>query len=103
MPSSTANEIITAASNYQTNLYPLGYSGLRTGRDTLEKLSIVRTLPNAPDVYIRFLVFGCMGFLIRRCHGPGDTGSQESRAPLQPQPHSCDDLASYHRGALTIA
>ncbi len=35
---------------------------MRTGRDTLEKLSIVRTLPNAPDVNFRFLVLAVWVF-----------------------------------------
>jgi hypothetical protein len=74
-----ANETISVASNYQTSPYPAEHSDARTDQDRLELLSIVRTLPNAPDVYIRFLVVvGSMGYLIRRCHGPGFSGSQES-------------------------
>jgi hypothetical protein len=48
---------------------------LRTDRATLEKLSIVRTLPNAPDQFIRVLAAG-----ITDCFaGKAGCGSQESR------------------------
>ena len=64
-----ANEISVGASSYQTNPHPARYSGLRTDRATLEKLSIVRTLPNAPDLYFRNAAVGGVGCFSFWYHG----------------------------------
>jgi hypothetical protein len=61
----SANETRVGASSYQTNPHPARYSGLRTERATLEKLSIVRTLPYAPDLCIRNAAMGGVGYFSR--------------------------------------
>jgi hypothetical protein len=65
------------ASSYQTNPHPARYLEARTDRARLEKLSIVRTLPNAPDLYLRISAVGsfdCHGRLTGKAH----PGTQES-------------------------
>ena len=72
-------------SSYQTKPYPPGYSNLNSGRDTLELLSIVRTLPNAPDAFHGFSFAGGFCYCSLRRNEPERQGSQESlnqRPPL---------------------
>jgi hypothetical protein len=65
----SANETRVGASSYQTNPHPARYSGLRTERATLEKLSIVRTLRYAPDLFFRNAAVGSVGCGRRWYHG----------------------------------
>jgi hypothetical protein len=51
---------------------------LRIDWDTLEKLSIVRTLPNAPDLLLRFRSFGGLGYFGLCFRNWVFAGSQES-------------------------
>jgi len=83
-----ASEAATVASNYQTNPHPPRYSDVRTDRATLEKLSIVRTLPNAPDVYLRFVAHVGVRRLGRRFIARARAGAQEGCSP----PHPCDRI-----------
>ncbi len=73
-----ANGVEEPASNYQTNPNPARYSDVRADRATLEKLSIVRTLPNAPDPSIRSLAGDSAGHPGRCYAGRAFAGSQES-------------------------
>jgi hypothetical protein len=73
-----AYQFEAGASNYQTNPHPARHSEVRTDRARLEKLSIVRTLPNAPDLYLRFRAGGSVCCLSRRFRGKACAGSQES-------------------------
>jgi len=73
-----ANESGAGASSYQTNPNPARYSEVRTDRATLEKLSIVRILRNAPDLSIRYLSGDGVGCLSRWLTGSACAGSGEN-------------------------
>ena len=60
------------------------YSLANMGCDTLEKLSIVRTLPNAPDFFLCRFAVGSVGCLSLRRHGAVCPGAQESLNLLSP-------------------
>gem|GEM_PF-7123627 len=65
------------ASYYQTKPYPSGYSNHELDWVTLEKLSIVRTLRDAPDAIIRFRSVGGWGWFSHCFRSWGHQGSQE--------------------------
>jgi hypothetical protein len=73
-----AYETGAGASNYQTNPHPGRYSETSADRDRLEKLSIVRTLPNAPDFYLRLFAVGSVGCPSCRFPGQARAGPRES-------------------------